>query len=134
MNDGGPDRSGPSAVIVRTEAASFGTACEVTLTEEGIGWDPGTEDGVRWVPWPLVGGFADRAMGRTAATDVLALDGSSLGTIKGLAKLDGDRATLAHVVVTFRPDLFVAVDGDRWGIGRGCLRREVAGAPDVTDE
>jgi hypothetical protein len=38
-----------------------------------------------------------------------------------LVVIDGVRTTLAHVVATFRPDLFVEMDG-------GCIRREVAQA------
>jgi hypothetical protein len=109
----------PRAVIVRTEGANFGTGCVVTLAEEGIGWQCEGIEGAHWVPWPLLGGLSDIGGGRGGATDALALDGSSLGTILGLVPVGGETTTLGHVVASFRPDLFVEIDG-------GCIRREVA--------
>lgn len=117
----------PEAVIVRTEGRNFGHGCVVTLTEEGMGWDPGADDGARWVPWPLMGGLANRVEGRTAVTDVLALDGSRLGSIVGIVPVEGTGSTLAHVVATFRSDTFVESEG-------GCIRREVAAAERGTGE
>jgi hypothetical protein len=111
----------PEAVIVRTEGSKFGHGCVVTLAEAGIGWECQDIEGAHWVPWPLLGGLSDGSGGGGWATDALALDGSSLGSIFGLVVIDGVRTTLAHVVATFRPDLFVEMDG-------GCIRREVAQA------
>jgi len=111
----------PEAVIVRTEGSTYGSRCVVTLTEAGIGWECHGVEGAHWVPWSLLGGLADSSGGGGWATDALALDGSSLGSIFGLIAVDGDRTTLAHVVASFRPDLFAEMDG-------GCIRREVADA------
>lgn len=111
----------PEAVIVRTEQSTYGTGCVVTLAEAGIGWECRGIEGAQWVPWPLLGGLSNDRGGGRWATDALALDGSSLGTIFGLVPIDGETTTLAHVVATFRPDLFVEMDG-------GCIRREVAEA------
>ena len=115
------DRAMPEAVIVRTEQSIYGTGCVVTMTEAGIGWECRGVEGAHWVPWPLLGGLSVGGGGPDATTDVLALDGSSLGTIFGPVAIDGVRTTIAHVVSTFRPDLFVEMDG-------GCIRREVAEA------
>jgi hypothetical protein len=98
------------------------------MTTTGIGWDGDGEYGTRWIPWQLVGGLSDRVEGRTVATDVLALDGSRLGSVVGLFPVGGQAATLSHIVATFRPDLFVEVDGDAWTLSSGCIRREVAEA------
>jgi hypothetical protein len=110
----------PEALIVRTEQSVYGTGCVVTLAEAGIGWECRGIEGAHWVPWDLLGGISERGgSGRGGwATDALALDGSSLGTIFGLVAVDGVTTTLAHVVATFRPDLFVEMDD-------GCIRREV---------
>ncbi len=108
----------PAAVVVRTEGSKFGSGCVVTMAEEGIGWECQHIEGAHWVPWILLGGLSD-GRGGGGATDALALDGSSLGTIFGLVAVDGVRTTLGKVVATFRPDLFVEADG-------GCIRREVA--------
>ena len=111
----------PEALIVRTEQSIYGTGCVVTLAEAGIGWECRGIEGAHWVPWPLLGGLSDGGGGVDWVTDALALDGSSLGTIFGLVAVEGERTTLAHVVASFRPDLFVEMDG-------GCIRREVAEA------
>jgi hypothetical protein len=111
----------PTGVIVRTEGSKFGSGCVVTLAEEGIGWECQHIEGAHWVPWLLLGGLSEGSRGDRWATDALALDGSSLGWIYGLVAVDGVGTTLAHVVATFRPDLFVEIDG-------GCIRREVAEA------
>jgi hypothetical protein len=116
----------PRALIVRTEGSRFGSGCVVTLAEEGIGWECQHIEGAHWVPWPLLGGLSD-GRGAGGATEALALDGSSLGTIFGLVVVDGVRTTLGHVVSTFRPDLFAEMDG-------GCIRREVAEADAGGDE
>ena len=110
----------PKALVVRTEGSRFGSGCVVTLAEEGIGWECQHIEGAHWVPWRLLGGPSD-GRGAGGATDALALDGSSLGTIFGLVAVEGERTTLAHVVASFRPDLFVEMDD-------GCIRREVAEA------
>jgi hypothetical protein len=57
------------------------------------------------VEWPLIGGLSDRVEGRTVAADVLAIDGSLLGTVVGLIAVDGVATTLAHVVALFRPEM-----------------------------
>lgn len=111
----------PEALIVRTEQSTYGTGCVVTLAEAGIGWECRGIEGAHWVPWPLLGGLSDRSGGGGWSTDALALDGSSLGTIFGLVVVEGERTTLAHVVASFRSDLFVEMDD-------GCIRREVAAA------
>jgi hypothetical protein len=118
----------PDALIVRTEGSKFGSGCVVTLAKEGIGWECQHIEGAHWVPWPLLGGLSDGS-GAGGATDALALDGSFLGTIFGVVAVDGVRTTLGHVVATFRPDLFVDMDG-------GCIRREAAegdGGQDLPD-
>ena len=117
MTEGAP----PEGLIVRTEQSIYGTGCVVTLAPTGIGWECRGIEGAHWVPWPLLGGLSEGGGGRDTATDALALDGSSIGTIYGLVALDWTTTTLAHVVATFRPDLFVELDG-------GCIRREVADA------
>jgi hypothetical protein len=119
----------PEAVIVRTERSPTRGAFVVTLTHDGIGWEWEGRDGTRWVPWPLVGGLSDVIRGKTWTTKVLALDGSSLGTIIGLVPIDGDATTVAHVVATFRSDLFVEVEGDPWVGKGGCIRRDVGDEP-----
>ena len=126
VSDPLPAPATPQALILRTEWAPFRRRFVVTLTDEGIGWEGGGPDRTRWVPWSLVGGLADRVDGRTIATDVLALDGSRLGSVVGLFPVGGSGSTLSHVVATFRPDLFVEVDGNPWSASGGCIRREVA--------
>jgi hypothetical protein len=118
----------PEAVIVRTEGSPTRGAFVVTLTQEGIGWEWEGRDGSRWVPWRVVGGFSDIIRGKTWTTKVLALDGSPLGTIVGLVPIDGDTTTLAHVVATFRADLFTEIEGDPWVCTGGCIRRDAEGA------
>ena len=116
----------PEAIVARTEWTPFRPTVVVTMTGTGIGWEGDGEDGTRWVPWPLVGGLSDRVDGRQVATDVLALDGSRFGSIIGLFPVGGQAATLSHIVATFRPDLFVEVEGNAWTMSSGCIRREVA--------
>ena len=116
-----PEGTRLEALIVRTEQSIYGTGCVVTLAEAGIGWECRGIEGAHWVPWPLLGGLSDGGGGVDRVTDALALDGSSLGTIFGVAAVEAERTTLAHVVASFRPDLFVEMDG-------GCIRREVAEA------
>lgn len=115
----------PEAVIVRTERSLTRGAFVVTLTQEGIGWEWEGRDGARWVPWALVGGFANISRGKASTTKVLALDGSSLGTIVGLFPINGDRTTVAHVVATFSADLFTEIERDPWVGTGGCIRRDV---------
>ena len=121
-----PDRGNeplplPEAVILRSEGYSLRPQCVVTLAQTGMGWQEEGREGAHWVPWPLVGGLSDRLEGKTMATDILALDGSSFGSIIGLFQVDGSVTTVAHVVALFRPEMFVEIEG-------GCIRREVAEA------
>jgi hypothetical protein len=116
----------PEAVIVRTEWSPFQPEHVVTMTQAGMGWKQENREDAHWVPWHLIGGLTDKIEGRTVATDVLALDGSSLGSIVGLFVVDGGSSTLAHVVASFRPDLFVEIEGNPWTKSSGCLRRDVA--------
>jgi hypothetical protein len=66
--------------------------------------------------------------GRTPTGTILALDGSVVGTIDGTFALDRP-INLAGLVVDFRPDLFVVVNGSLLKAG-GCIRREVVDAED----
>jgi hypothetical protein len=118
----------PEAVILRSEGFSFRPQSVVTLTQTGMGWQQDGREGAHWVPWPLIGGLSDRLEGRTLATDVLALDGSSLGSIIGLFQVAGTATTVAHVVALFKPEMFLEIEGSPWTQTGGCIRREVAEA------
>jgi hypothetical protein len=110
----------PEALVLRPEWVPFEKRPEVLLTGAGMGWQtPGAED-AHWLPWLLIGGFSGRLTGRTWTTDVLALDGSRLGSIVGQFVVDNAPTSLGHVVATFRPDLFVEID-------EGCIRRDLEG-------
>lgn len=124
----------PEAVVLRTEGFSVRPRCVVTLTQTGMGWQLEGRGGAHWVEWPLIGRLSDRVEGRTVAADVLAIDGSLLGTVVGLIAVDGVATTLAHVVALFRPEMFVEIEGDPWSRTGGCIRREVAEAEDGWDE
>lgn len=116
-------------LVVETEWQPFLSRWIVTLTADGIGWQRWGKDDAQWVPWRLVGGLENGMRGgRTPTTKILALDGSSLGSIDGAFLRYETKATLAHIVAVFRPDLFVGVEGNVWGVLGGCIRREVAAA------
>ena len=116
-------------LVVETEWRPFLSRWVVTLTADGIGWQRRGRDDMHGVPWGLVGGLENgRRAGRTPTTKILGLDGSSLGAIDGIFLRHESRATLAHIVAVFRPDLFVEVEGNVWGLLGGCMRREVAAA------
>jgi hypothetical protein len=102
------------------------------MTVDGIGWQRPISDEPGWrgndddhyVPWSLIGGVEyGLSGGKTPTATILALDGSPLGEIDGTFQTDR-RASLAGLIVAFRPDLFVAAEGSPWSTG-GCIRREV---------
>jgi hypothetical protein len=114
---------------LRTEWAPFLTRWDVILSADGIAWQrDGSETG-HWVPWQLIGGVSHGIAGqKTPSTSILALDGSSFGSIEGLLQLDRDSTSLGHAVALYRPDLFVEVEGNLLTGFGGCIRREVAEA------
>lgn len=63
---------------------------------------------------------------KTASVSILALDGSSFGSIEGLLQLEGESTSLSHAIALYWPDLFVEVEGFPWT--GSCIRREVAAA------
>ena len=113
-------------IALRTEWQPFAPRWAVIVSAEGIAWQRKGSDAGHWAPWPLIGGVANGVVSKTPTTTILALDGSAFGSINGLLLFEGQSTSLAHVVVLFRPDLFVEVEGYPWT--GGCIRRDVDAA------
>jgi hypothetical protein len=110
---------------LRTEWAPLRARWDVILSPDGIAWRRDGTDVGHWAPWPLVGGVSNGIAGeQTPTVSILALDGSSFGSIDGLLIFEGEATSLAHAIALCRPDLFVEVAG--WPRTGGCIRREVA--------
>ena len=109
---------------LRTEWAPFRARWDVILSADGIAWRRDGSDVGHWAPWPLVGGVSNGISGETPSVSILALDGSSFGSIEGLLTVDGETTSLSHAMAHYRPDLFVEMEGFPWT--GGCIRREVA--------
>jgi hypothetical protein len=114
-------------IALRTEWQPFVPRWDVIVSGEGIAWQRKGSEAGHWAPWPLIGGVSNGiAREHTPAASILALDGSSFGSIEGLLLFEGEKTDLAHVVALYRPDLFVEVEG--YPFTGGCIRREIASA------
>jgi hypothetical protein len=126
---GGEAVSSREPLKLRTEWAPFLPRWDVILSADGIAWRRDGSEAGHWVPWHLIGGISHGIAGqKTPSTSILALDGSSFGSIEGLLQLDGESTSLGHAFALYRPDLFVEVDGSLLSGFGGCIRREVAAA------
>jgi hypothetical protein len=117
--------TGRPALILHTQFLLFERRTAVVLNDAGIAWGRRGRPH-EFAPWELVGGV--RTPSRTQ--HILALDGSTLGTVSGWLIVDGQSewssqsVTLAHAVALYRPDLFVEI-GDGMFDESACIRRDV---------
>ncbi|HEX5824428.1 MAG TPA: hypothetical protein VFY18_08235 [Candidatus Limnocylindrales bacterium] len=125
-----PDADAPASrdpLKLRTEWTPFGTRWDVILSADGLAWQRDGSEAGHWVRWELIGGVSNVIAGqKTPSASILALDGSSFGSIEGLLQFDGESTSLSHAMALYRPDLFVEVEGFPWT--GGCIRREVTAA------
>jgi hypothetical protein len=118
----------PAALIARSERWLFGKQWTVYLTQDGMSWHwDGTERGGT-APWAVVGGLSARMSGKAHLTDILGMDGQTIGTVGGLFDVGNSATDLPHIVALFRPDLFVDIPYDPFRTMAGCIRREVVDA------